>query len=106
MDVKIKILRKRSEEIVEGRGHQEFKEYYNPWATPIDLYGNEIYEALNAKLENVIVFEIKYCKKVKEMQARCKEFRIEYEGDIYEVYHVSFKKNEKKTVLIKANRIS
>lgn len=106
MDVKIKILRKSSEEIVEGRGHQEFKEYYKTWATPIDLYGNEIYEALNAKLENVIVFEIKYCKKVKEMQAHCKEFRIEYEGDTYEVYHVSFKKNEKKTVLIKANRIS
>lgn len=106
MDVKIDILEKR-EEIDDGRGHVDYTDYYNNvWATPIDLYGNEIYEALNAKLENTIVFEVKYCRKVKALQAHCKKYVIRYEGELYDIYHVSLKKNEKRTVLIKANRQS
>lgn len=105
MDVKIDILKKR-EEIDEGRAHVDFVDYYNDvWATPIDLYGNEIYEALNAKLENVIIFEVRYCKKIKTLQAHCKSFYIRYEGELYDIYATSFKKNEKTSVLLKANRI-
>lgn len=106
MDVKIDILERR-EEIDDGRGHVDYTDYYNNvWATPIDLYGNEIYEALNAKLENTIVFEVKYCRKVKALQAHYKKYAIRYEGELYDIYHVSLKKNEKRTVLIKANRQS
>lgn len=105
MDVKIKIL-KKGEEITEGRGNTYYEDYYSPWATPIDLYGNEIYEALNAKLENVIIFEVRYCKKIKALQAHCKDYRVEYEGDLYDIYATSFKKNEKTRVLLKANRIT
>lgn len=50
MDVRIKIM-KKTEEVIEGRGHEAYEDYHKTWATPIDLYGNEIYEALNAKLE-------------------------------------------------------
>lgn len=105
MDVRIKIL-KKSEEVIEGRGNAYYDDYYKTWATPIDLYGNEIYEALNAKLENVIVFEVRYCKKIKALQAHCKDYRVEYEGDLYDIYATSFKKNEKTRVLLKANRIT
>lgn len=105
MDVKIDILEKR-EEIDEGRGHESYIDYYNNvWATPIDLYGNEIYAALNAKLENTVVFEVRYCKKTKALQAHCKKYVIRYENELYDIYHVSLKKNDKTTVLIKANRI-
>lgn len=105
MDVKIDILKKR-EEIEAGRAHADYEDYYNNvWATPIDLYGNEIYEALNVKLENVIIFEVRHCKKIKALQAHCKAFYIRYEGELYDVFHASFKKNEKTKVLIKANRI-
>jgi SPP1 family predicted phage head-tail adaptor len=106
VDVKIDILQKR-EEIEDGREHKEYADYYNNvWATPVDLYGNEIYDALNAKLENTIIFEVKYCKKIKSLQAHCKKYVIRYEGEIYDLYHASFKKNEKTTVLLKANRQS
>lgn len=105
MDVKIKIL-KKGEEIIEGRENAYYKDYYSTWATPIDLYGNEIYEALNAKLENVIIFEVRYCKKIKALQTHCKDYRVEHEGDLYDIYATSFKKNEKTRVLLKANRIT
>lgn len=105
MDVKIDIL-KKVEEVDGGRAHVDFVDYYNNvWATPIDLYGNEIYEALNAKLENVIIFETRYCKKIKALQAHCKAFYIRYDGELYDLFSVSFKKNEKTWVLLKANRI-
>lgn len=104
MDVRIKIM-KKTEEVIEGRGHEAYEDYHKTWATPIDLYGNEIYEALNAKLENVIIFEVRYCQKIKALQAHCKKYRIVYEGELYDIYATSFKKNEKTRVLLKANRI-
>lgn len=104
MDIRIKILKKR-EEIIEARGHATYEDYYKTWATPIDLYGNEIYEALNAKLENVIIFEVRYCRKIEALQAHCKEYRVEYKGELYDIYATSFKKNEKTRVLLKTNRI-
>ena len=60
---------------------------------------------MNAKLENVIIFEVRYCRKIKALQAHCKEYRVAYEGELYDIYATSFKKNEKKKVLLKANRI-
>ncbi len=106
MDVKIDIL-KRKTEVHGGREHESYKDYYNNvWATPIDLYGAEVYEALNVALENTLAFEIRYCKKAKELQAHCKDYVIRYEGEIYDLYHVSLKRNEKRTVLLKANRQS
>lgn len=105
MDVKIDILEK-VEEVDAGRAHTDYKSYYSGvWATPTDLYGNEIYDALNTKLENVIVFEVRYCKKIKAMQAHCKKYYIKYDGEIYDVYHVSLKRNEKIKAIIKANRV-
>lgn len=105
MDVKIKILKKK-EEVIGGRSNEYYEDYYKTWATPLDLYGNEIYEALNAKLENVIVFEVRYCRKVKALQAHCKEYRVEYEGELYDIYATSFKRNEKERVILKANRVN
>lgn len=105
MDVKIDIL-KKVEEVDAGRAHVGYKDYYNSvWATPTDLYGSEIYDALNVKLENTIAFEVRYCQKIKRMQTHCKDFYIRYEGDLYDVYHVSLKRNEKIKAIIKANRI-
>lgn len=104
MDVRIEIL-KKIEEIDAGRAHAKYEDYYRLWATPTDLYGSEIYDALNIKLENTIAFEIRYCKKIKAMQAHCKDFYIKFEGELYDVYHVSLKRNEKTTAIIKANRI-
>lgn len=104
MDVKIDIL-KRDRETVAGREHINYADYYtNVWATPMDLYGTETYAALNINLENVVVFDVRYCEKIKKLRAHCKDFVIRYEGDIYDIYATSFKKNEKTTVTLKANR--
>lgn len=104
MDVKIDIL-KRDRETVAGRQHTTLNDYYtNVWATPVDLYGTEVYEALNVKLENVVIFEVKYCKKIEQLRAHCKEYVLRYKGESYDIYATSFKKNEKTTVILRANR--
>lgn len=106
MDVKINFL-KKCEEVEDGRPHVGYMDFYrNVWATPIDLFGSEIYEALNAKLDKTIVFEVRYCKKVQEIWENSKSFVIGYNGSLYDIYHVSMKRNERKMVVIKANRQS
>lgn len=104
MDVKIKIY-KKVRAVVDGRGQDTGEEYYNPWATPLDLYNEEVYEALNAKLENVAIFEVKWCKKIEALRQHKKDYYIEFGGEKYDIYAANFKANSKTKVVLKANRI-
>lgn len=104
MDVKIKIY-KKVRAVVDGRGKDTGELYYNPWATPLDLYNNEVYEALNVQLENVAIFEVKWCKKIEALRQHKKDYYIEFNGEKYEIYAANFKANSKTKVVIKANRI-
>lgn len=106
MDVRIAI-KKRLRKIENGREKEDLngEDYYNCWATPIDLYGDELYQALNVKLENVIIFEVKYCNKIKSLRNKLKDYFIEYEGERYEIYHINYKRNTKEKVLLKAKLI-
>lgn len=101
---KIKIYRKK-EEIVDGR-RKELPPvlHHEPWYKISSLYGQELYKALEIGLKNTIVFEIRYCRKVKEMHHHLKEFFVEYEGERYDIFAIDFRRNEKKYALLKANR--
>lgn len=88
-------------------GRKEEKEpeqHYEAWCEISSLYGQELYKALEIRLENTVVFEVRYCRKIKEMQQRLKEFFIEYEGEKYDVYAIDFRRNERQYVQLKANR--
>ena len=64
----------------------------------------ELYEALDVRLENAIVFEVRYCRRIKEIKAHAKDFLIEFEGDRYDIYATDFKQNDRQYVQLKANR--
>lgn len=106
MDVRIKIKLK-DKQIVNGRREESLQDYYDCWATPMELYGKELYEAINIKYENVVVFKVRYCNKIKEMRKTKKEsFVILLDGAEYTVYHVDFKANSKNWVYIKAKMVT
>lgn len=89
-------------------GRKEEKEsvqHHEAWCEISSLYGQELYKALEIRLENTVVFEVRYCRKIKDMQRHLKEFFIEYEGEKYDVYAIDFRRNERQHVQLKANRI-
>lgn len=105
MDSRISI-KKKVKNIVNGRWEESFEDYYNCWCTPMELYGKELYEAQDIKYENVLVFKVKYCNKVKDMRTTDKnKFIVVYDGVQYQVYQVDFKSNTKDYVFIKANMV-
>lgn len=105
MDSRIKI--KIEEKTIEnGRWEVCLKPYYDCWCTPLELYGKELYEAQNIKFENVLVFKVRYCKKIKAMKSEDKnKFKIFFENSEYQVYQVDFKANSKDWVYIKAKMV-
>ncbi|MBX9136671.1 phage head closure protein [Clostridium sp. K12(2020)] len=105
MDSKIQI-KLEEKEIVNGRWEETLNDYYQCWCTPLELYGKELYEAQQAKFENVLVFKVRYCNKVKAMRTTDKNrFRVFFEGVEYQVYQVDFKGNAKDYVYIKAKMV-
>lgn len=105
MDSRISV-KKKVKVIVSGRWEESFEEYYNCWCTPMELYGNELYEAQNIKYENVLVFKVRYCNKVKDMRTTDKnKFIVVHDGVEYQVYQVDFKSNTKDYVYIKAKMV-
>lgn len=101
---KIKIYKKQHKIINGRREEAEPILHHNPWCDIKNLYGQELYSALDIRLENTIVFEVRCCKKVKEMQQHLKEYFIEFEGEQYDIYASDFIRNERQYVQLKANR--
>lgn len=80
--------------------------YYAPYANVTDLYGKEKYEAMEKKLENTIVFEVRNCKKIRDMRKQMKRFYVKYEEQEYEIYDMNFKSRNDDWLLLKANGIT
>lgn len=78
--------------------------FYSCWCEVLQLYGNELYQAINIKLENTIIFKVRYCKLLEQLQDK-KEYKVEFKGNIYKIYYVDFAKDYKKYVLLKCNLI-
>lgn len=105
MNARIKI-KKKNTTIEKGRPVEKIDDYFECWGTPKELYGKELYEAINIKLESVLVFEVRYCEKIKAMRKETKKFVVFFEEQKFEVYYVDFKANSKEKVLIKANCVT
>lgn len=101
--VKIKIY-KSVEQRIKGKPVQVQELFHSCWADLLQLYGKELYEAINIKLENTLIFKIRYCKKLKElMNKEC--YTVEFDGHIYKIYYSDFTKYFNKHVLLKCNLI-
>lgn len=98
-------IKKKIKKVVGGRPTEELEDYFNCWCNPKELYGKELYEAINIKLNSVLVFEVRYCDKIKSMRKDAKKFVVIFEEQQFDVYYIDFKNNSKDIVLIKANGV-
>lgn len=101
---RIKIYKKN---MIVKNGRQQEKEpelFYETWCEIGSLYGRELYEALDKRLESTIIFEVRYCQRIKEMQRGLKLFFVEYEGEKYDIYAADYRRNEKQYIQLKANK--
>lgn len=100
------IIFKKDGKVVNARWEVTEEEYYSCWCEPLELYGNELYQAENIKYENVLVFKVRYCQIVKNMRTTDNnKFTVEYEGIRYQVYQIDYKNNSKDYVYIKAKMV-
>lgn len=98
-------IKKLEKNVVNGR-RQGIKEthLYTCWADILDLYGKELYEAINIKLENTIVFKVRYCNLIEKLRNK-EDYTVEWNGSKYNIYDVDFMNYSKKFVKIKCNEV-
>lgn len=97
-------ITKTKETRIDGKPIQKDEEFYSCWAEVNDLYGKELYEAINIKLENTIVFKIRWCKLLEQLRSKA-EYKVKFKENIYKIYNADFGKDYKKYVLLKCNLI-
>lgn len=105
MDSRI-CVKKKDKQIVAGRYKEVEENYYSCWCSISQLYGQELYAAENIQYQNVLVFKVRYCNKIKAMRTTDKnKFTVIYDNVAYQVYQVDFKANTKDYVYIKAKMV-
>lgn len=98
-------IKKLENKVVNGRRQKDVEtEFYNSWAEILDLYGQELYEAMAIKLENTIVFKIRYCKKLEELRNK-DDFIVEWQGRKYSVYYPDFMGYNKQYIKLKCKEV-
>lgn len=98
-------IKKIEETRVNNKPIQNNIDFYKCWCEIQQLYGEELYEAINIKLENTLVFKVRYCKLLEQLQEK-KEYIVIFQGKTYKIYYSDFAKYYKKYVLLKCNLIS
>lgn len=51
-----------------------------------DLYGKELYEALELGLKNTAVFRVRYCRTIREICRDLKKYVAVWDGEEYNLY--------------------
>ena len=64
------MIQKRKKTVEKGRPVETWEDYFKCWCDVKSLYGKELYEALEAKLENVLNFETRFCGKLSDSKLR------------------------------------
>lgn len=96
---RIHIMKKLN--IVEnGFRKYDLEEFHSVWCRIQELYGKELYEAVNVKLENTLKFKIRYSTKLKDLNT--KDYIIKWQDKEYNIIHVDYMNYNKKDIVIKA----
>lgn len=98
-------IKKIEEKIVKGRRQPpEPTPFFDCWAEVLDLFGKELYEAMAMKLENTVIFKVRYCKKLEELRNK-ENFIVEWQGRQYEIYYPDFLGYKKDFIKLKCKEI-
>lgn len=96
-------IQKRTKTVEKGRKVEEWKDYYRCWAERKSLYGKELYTALEARMENVLNFETRYCRALEALNT--KEYRIVWNERVFELMYVDYGRFEYGKVILKGKEI-
>lgn len=105
MTGRVKIIRVNTE-IKAGRKEPTTEVFYECWCDVQSLGTNEKYTALQAGLENTIVFKVRNCKRMKEVRKKMKEFYAEYDGTRFDIYDASPMFTDNGWVLVKCRAVA
>lgn len=104
MNERIKIY-KQEEKIEKGRRREPSPIlFYECWAEIKNLYGQELYGAMNNKLENTIVFKVRYCPELEELINK-EKFIIYWRNRKFKIYYPDFMNFRKDFIKIKCNEV-
>lgn len=91
--------------IVNGRRIKGVETSFHPcYANILDLYGKELYSALEAKLENTAIFEIRYCQKLEDLRNK-EDFIIVWQNKKYKIYYPDFLGYKRDYIHLKCNEV-
>ena len=94
-------ITKKEETRVNGRPVFEDVVFRECIAEIQDLYGDELYQAMQTSMQNTIVFKVRYCKDMDLLRTHKQDYRVIYQDIEYNIYQVDYAKYNKKYVLIK-----
>ena len=97
------MIQKRKKTVEKGRPLETWEDYFKCWCEVKSLYGKELYSALEAKLENVVNFETRFCGKLEALNT--KEYRVIWGERAFNVIAVDYGKYNRRKVVIKAQEV-
>lgn len=97
------MIQKRKKTVEKGRPVETWEDYFKCWCEVKSLYGKELYSAMEAKLENVVNFETRFCGKLEALNT--KEYRVIWGERVFKVIAVDYGKYNRRKVVIKAQEI-
>lgn len=104
MNERIKIY-KQEEKIEKGRRQVSSPIlFYECWAEIKNLYGQELYGAINNKLENTIIFKIRYSLELEELINK-DSFIVEWRNRKFKIYYPDFLNYKKRFINLKCNEV-
>lgn len=82
---------------------ETWEDYHKCWCDVKSLYGKELYSALEAKLENVVNFETRFCLKLEALNT--KEYRVKWGERMFNIIAADYGKYNRRKIVIKAQEI-
>ncbi|MDT8717607.1 phage head closure protein [Clostridium sp. 19966] len=80
-----------------------WEEFYGCWSGINNLFGNELYQAINVNLENTLNFTVRYCNRLDNLNT--KEFRVVWKGRVFNLVYVDYLNMKKEKIILKATEV-
>lgn len=97
------MIQKREKTVEKGRPVEKWNNYLKCWCEVKSLYGKELYTVLEAKLENVMNFETRYCKALEALNT--KEYRVVWGERIFKLINADYGKYDRKKIVLKGQEV-